>query len=244
MKRLPLILLLTLSMAARSQNEGSLYVFDANWKPTKIETAHFLLHTHQINDSCWQWDFYNFTGPLIKSEQYRDKEGNEINGVSHHYNENGYVDSIGHFSRGKRNGEFLKLVGDSLKYKWKYIYRDDSLIEVIDLEKQKKDSVKSYNDEKESDYPGGTKGWQRYLVKNLKYPERAMNGNIQGQVILQFVVDKTGIVVDPFIYHSVEYSLDEAALGIVKGSGKWEPAFQNGHNVKSYKSQPINFKLQ
>jgi periplasmic protein TonB len=244
MKCLPLILLLTLSIIARSQDEGSLYIFDSNWKPTKIETAHFLLHTHQLNDTCWQWDFYNFVGPLIKSEQYRDKDGNEINGVSHHYNENGYVDSTGNFSRGKRNGEFLKLDGDSHKYKLKYIYRDDSLVEVIDLEKQKKDSVKSYNDEKESDYPGGSKGWQRYLVKNLKYPERAMNGNIQGQVIIQFVVDKAGNVIDPYITHSVEYSMDETALRIVKDSGKWEPAFQNGHNVKSYKMQPINFKLQ
>ena len=244
MKCLPLILLLSFSITARSQDEGSLYVFDTNWKPTKIETAHFLLHTHQVNDTCWQFDFYNFVGPLIKSEQYRDKDGNEINGVSHHYNENGYVDSTGYFSRGKRNGEFLKLDGDSHKYMWKYIYRDDSLIEVIDLEKQKKDSVKSYNDEKESDYPGGTAGWQRYLVKKLKYPERAMNGKIQGQVIIQFVVDKAGIVIDPYITHSVEYSLDEAALRIVKGSGKWEPAFQNGHNVKSYKMQPINFRLQ
>ena len=186
MKCLPLILLITLSISAKSQDKESFYVFDADWKATKIETAHFLLHTHQVNDTCWQFDFYNFLGPLIKSEQYRDKDGTEINGVSHHYNENGYVDSIGYFSRGKRNGEFFKLVGDSLKYKWEYIYRDDSLIEVVDLEKQKKDSVKSYNDEKESDYPGGVKGWQRYLLKNLKYPERAMNGNIQGQVIMRF----------------------------------------------------------
>ena len=244
MKRLPLILLTALSITAKAQNNESFYVFDADWKATKIESAHFLLHTHKVNDTCWQFDFYNFLGPLIKMEQYRDKDGTEINGVSHHYNNDGYIDSIGEFSRGKRNGEFVKLVGDPLKYKWKYIYRDDSLIEVIDLEKLKKDSVKSYSDEKESDYPGGLKGWQRYMLKNLKYPERAMNGNIQGQVRVNFVVDKAGNVVDPYISGSVEYSLDEEALRIIKDSGKWEPAFQNAHNVKSYKRQPINFRLQ
>jgi periplasmic protein TonB len=244
MKCLPLILLITLSITAKAQDNESFYVFDADWKPTKIESAHFMLHTHQVNDTCWQFDFYNFLGPLIKVERYRDKDGTEINGVSRHYNKQGYIDSTGQFSRGKRNGEFIKLTGDPLKSKWKYIYQDDSLIEVIDLDKQKKDSAKSYNDEKESDYPGGLKGWQRYMLGNLKYPERAMNGNVQGQVRVGFVVDKSGNVMDPYISLSVEYSLDEEALRIIKESGKWEPAFQNAHNVKSYKLQPINFRLQ
>ena len=244
MKYLPLILLTIISFKAKAQDNESFYVFDADWKPTKLETAHFFLHTHRVNDTCWQYDFYNFMGPLLKVEQYRDKDATEINGVSHHYNEQGYVDSVGYFSRGKRNGEFLKLAGNPLTYKWKYIYRDDSLMEVIDLGKQKKDSVKPFSDEKESEYPGGSKGWQHYLVKNLKYPERAMNGNVQGQVSVDFVVDKAGNVINPYISASVEYSLDEEALRIIKDSGKWDPAFQNAHNVKSYKRQPINFRLQ
>jgi periplasmic protein TonB len=244
MKRLPLILLMAFSITVKAQDNESFYVFDADWKPTKIESAHYLLHTHMVNDTCWQFDFYNFLGPLIKMEQYRDKDGTEINGDSRHYNEKGFIDSTGEFSKGKRDGEFFKLIGDPLKYKWEYIYQEDSLVEVIDLEKQKKDSTISYKDEKESEYPGGIPGWQRYLVKNLKYPERAMNGNIQGQVGVRFIVDKTGNVIDPYVSASVEYSLDEAALKIIKDSGKWEPAFQNGHNVKSYKMQPINFRLQ
>jgi periplasmic protein TonB len=244
MKCLTLLLLLSLSLTAKSQKEESFYVFDANWKATQIEAAHFLLHTHRINDTCWQFDYYNFLGPLIKMERYRDKEGNTINGVSHHYNANGFMDSTGNFHNGKRNGEFVKREGDPLKSRWKYIYREDSLIEVIDLEKEKKDSAISYKDEKESEYPGGLAGWQRYMIKNFKYPERAMNANVQGQVTVLFIVDKTGKVIDPYISASVEYSLDEAALRVVNGSGKWEPAFQNGQNVKSYKSQPFNFRLE
>jgi protein TonB len=244
MNKLPLIFLMVFSITAKSQDNESFYVFDANWKSTNIESAHFMLHTHMVNDTCWQFDFYNFMGPLIKMERYRDKDGTEINGLSHHYNKDGYIDSIGFFRRGKRNGEFFKLEGDSNKYKWKYIYQDDSLVAMIDLEKEKKDSVKSYNDEKESDYPGGSRGWIRYMQKNLKYPQRAMNSNVQGQVRVGFVVDKAGKVLDTYISKSVEYSLDEEALRIINESGKWEPAFQNGHQVKSYKLQPINFRLE
>jgi periplasmic protein TonB len=63
-------------------------------------------------------------------------------------------------------------------------------------------------------------------------------------VTIGFIVDKEGTVTDPYIAHSVEYSLDAEALKIIKASGKWEPATQNGHIVKSYKTQPINFRLE
>ena len=102
----------------------------------------------------------------------------------------------------------------------------------------------SYKDEKESEFPGGLKGWSRYLMKKLVYPERAQKSVIQGQVVVQFIIDKNGSVISPIIAHSVEYSLDDVSLKIINESGKWEPAFQNGHIVKSYKRQPINFKLE
>ena len=38
--------------------------------------------------------------------------------------------------------------------------------------------------------------------------------------------------------------LREAAVRVIKKSGKWNPAVQNGRKVKSYKSQPMNFKLE
>jgi periplasmic protein TonB len=245
MKKLSLVLLLCFTLKARSQEKESFYVFDSAWNPTKIETARFFLHTYPLNDTCWQWDYYNFTGPLIRTEQYRDKEGNEMNGVSYHYNKRGYIDSSAHFSNGKRNGESYKLSGDSLNHRIKYVYLNDTLIEKVNLDTVKKDPVVSVkDDEKESEYPGGLKAWSKYLLGNLKYPDRAMNGNFQGQVVVRFIIDKEGFVIEPVISGSVEYSIDAEAIRIIKKSGKWQPAFQNGHVVKSYKQQPINFRLR
>jgi protein TonB len=126
----------------------------------------------------------------------------------------------------------------------KYIYRDDSLVSVLYPQKQKKDTIALYGDERESEFPGGGQAWLKYLTKNLQYPERAMNSNIEGDVRVVFIIDKQGNVADPYIAHSVEYSLDEEALRIIKESGKWSPAFQNGKIVKSYKAQPIRFRLR
>lgn len=243
MKITPLLFLLILSIVGRSQEKDAYYVYDANWKATKIETAAYFLHQHQVNDSCWQWDFYNFMGPLVKTEQSSDKDGREKNGVCYYYDNTGSVDSMTTYLRGEKNGDSWRS-GDGVKGRISYRFQADSLVEVIDESKKKKDSVVSYKDEKESEFPGGSAGWARYLNKNLVYPDRAVNGSVQGQVDIVFIVDKNGNVINSLISKSVEYSLDEEALKIINNSGKWEPAFQNGHHVKSYKRQPIVFKFQ
>jgi protein TonB len=79
---------------------------------------------------------------------------------------------------------------------------------------------------------------------SVTYPDRAVNGNIQGRVQVLFIVDKEGDVIDPYIWKSVEYSLDDETMRVIRESGQWEPVFQNGRHVKSYKLQPLNFKLE
>lgn len=244
MKIMLSLLLVAISISIKAQENEMVYVFDANWKPTKVKNAHFMLHRRHINDTCWQWEFYNFLGPLIKTERYRDKEGSMLDGEARYYNNNGINDSATRYSRGKKNGDSWKLFGDSLQFKYKYVYRDDSLIEMVDLTKTKKDSSIKYNDERESEYPGGIKSWFKYLSENMRYPPRAEEQNIQGTVQVGFVIDKYGNVLDPFIARSLEFSVDEEAIRIIQGSGTWLAAFQNGDEVKSYKMQPINFKLR
>ncbi|MFT3827062.1 MAG: energy transducer TonB [Chitinophagaceae bacterium] len=95
----------------------------------------------------------------------------------------------------------------------------------------------------ESEYPGGMAAWQRYLYKQLKYPQDAIDNEIQGTVVVQFVVDKEGNVSNVEAISGPNELRDEA-IRVVKKSGKWTPAVQNGRQVKSYKKQPIVFKLQ
>ena len=116
--------------------------------------------------------------------------------------------------------------------------------------KRKQDSAKGKGtepekiNEMESIFPGGSAGWKKYLMKNMEYPDKAQKLQKQGQVVLQFIVDKEGKILDPEIIQSVEFSLDQEALRIIKQSPAWVPAFQNGKKVKSYKKQPITFRLQ
>jgi periplasmic protein TonB len=97
----------------------------------------------------------------------------------------------------------------------------------------------------ESDYPGGQGAWMRYLNKTFRYPDAAVEQEIQGTVVVQFIVDKEGNVSEvEAISGPKEGGLREEAIRVIKKSGKWTPAVQNGRQVKSYKKQPITFRLQ
>ncbi|MDF2192969.1 energy transducer TonB [Paraflavitalea sp. CAU 1676] len=95
----------------------------------------------------------------------------------------------------------------------------------------------------ESEYPGGSAAWQRYLNKTLRYPQDAIDNEVQGTVVIQFIVDKEGNVSDVEAISGPE-ELRAEAVRVIKKSGKWTPAVQNGRQVKSYKKQPIVFRLE
>lgn len=96
----------------------------------------------------------------------------------------------------------------------------------------------------ESQYPGGASAWLRYLNKNLPrlYSDDLVERGIQGRVIVQFIVDKEGNVSE---VQGIEgpAELREIGEAVIRKSGKWTPAIQNGRQVKSYKRQPIVFAL-
>jgi periplasmic protein TonB len=125
------------------------------------------------------------------------------------------------------------------------VYRDDSLIDFVDNRAEKKHTPDYVpDDEKESEYPGGVSKWLRYLNKNLKYPDRAINSKIDGQVRVCFMVDKEGNIINPFITKSVGWSLDDESITIIKGSGQWTPGTKDGKIVKTYKLQPVVYRLE
>lgn len=95
----------------------------------------------------------------------------------------------------------------------------------------------------ESEYPGGIESWRRFLIKSLRYPEEAIEKEIQGVVLVQFIVDKEGNVSDVSAI-SGPNELRSEAERVIRKSGKWIPASQNGRKVKSYKRQPVTFVLQ
>ena len=95
------------------------------------------------------------------------------------------------------------------------------------------------------DYPGGDKNWMAYLNKNLHYPMDAISNGISGTIWVQFIVKADSTVVDVQAFAGpTGGGLREEAVRVIKESGKWAPALQNGHVVKCYAKRPIKFVLE
>lgn len=95
----------------------------------------------------------------------------------------------------------------------------------------------------ESEFPGGQAEWRNFLGNNFTYPNKAVRKKIEGTVILQFIVCADGTVCDIQAISGPEI-LREAAIKALKNTPNWIPALQDGKQVKSYKKQPITFRLR
>jgi len=89
----------------------------------------------------------------------------------------------------------------------------------------------------------GLEGFRLWLLRNMIYPEIAVENGITGTVFIQFIVDAQGNVRDAVVVRGVHPALDEAALNMVMSSPKWEPGKQRGQPVKVKTTIPINFEI-
>jgi protein TonB len=83
-----------------------------------------------------------------------------------------------------------------------------------------------------------------YITTHLRYPQMAVENNIQGQVIIRFVVNEDGSVSDAQILRGIGAGCDEEAARIVKSMPNWKPGKQNGRAVKVYFTLPIKFTIR
>ncbi|MFO7868014.1 MAG: energy transducer TonB [Bacteroidales bacterium] len=98
--------------------------------------------------------------------------------------------------------------------------------------------------EKMPEFPGGDPALLRFINKNLEYPNEAIEMEIEGMVMVQFVVDENGNAKDPEVLKGVSRHLDQAALDVIAKLPKFNPGEQAGKKVKVYYRVPIHFQLQ
>ena len=94
------------------------------------------------------------------------------------------------------------------------------------------------------EFPGGMEGLMRYLQQNVQYPPIAVQNNVQGRVVVQFIIDETGQVGDVEVVRSVSEEVDAEAVRVIKSMPKFEPGRQNGEPVAVWYTLPIAFKMQ
>ena len=94
------------------------------------------------------------------------------------------------------------------------------------------------------EFPGGMGECMKFLAKNIKYPTIAQENGVQGRVIVQFVVNRDGSIVDPVVMRGVDPHLDKEALRVISLMPKWKPGKQRGKEVRVKYTVPVMFRLQ
>jgi protein TonB len=86
--------------------------------------------------------------------------------------------------------------------------------------------------------------FRKYIVKNLTYPQIAIDNGIGGMVYVQFIVNERGEVVDAEILRSADPALDKESIRVVMSSPLWTPGRQRGKPAKVIYTFPISYVLR
>jgi len=111
------------------------------------------------------------------------------------------------------------------------------------VEKTPKDEAIFVGVETQPNFPGGDQEMYRFLSANINYPAAATRANVQGRVVIQFVIEKDGSVSAPKVLKGIGFGTDQEAVRVVSSMPKWSPGMQNGTPVRVYYTIPIMFQL-
>ena len=92
-------------------------------------------------------------------------------------------------------------------------------------------------------FPGGDKAMMEFIVKNLIYPQEAIEERIQGNVHVRLSIDTEGKVSFDRVLGKPNKYLQEEAVRVIKLMPNWIPAERDGKKVSSYYIIPIRFEL-
>jgi protein TonB len=92
-------------------------------------------------------------------------------------------------------------------------------------------------------FPGGNAKFYEFIAKNLKYPRRALKANVEGKVVVRFIVAEDGDVSDVEVLKGIGYDCDEEAIRVLNTSPNWIPGKQRGRNVKVRVMVPLTFDI-
>lgn len=92
-------------------------------------------------------------------------------------------------------------------------------------------------------FPGGDTAMLKYIRENLRYPQAAIEKEIQGRVIVKLVVNTDGTLSDIYVIKPLDPQCDQEAIRIIQSMPRWIPGRHNGVAVPVYYLVPVTFKI-
>lgn len=218
------------------------------------------------------WKIYDENKQLITSSQYKN---DVLNGDYTNYLKDGIIEK-GIYKEGKRenvwsytekDGTLTKSInyvngqkhGDAFTFysngniKERKSYDADLLYETKNFDEEGKE-VLIIEDltvytivEDAPEFTGGMQAMMRFLANNTRYPQEAIDNDIQGRAFISFTVEKDGSITEVESALSpdkeVHHLLLKEGIRVVKSMPNWKPGKQRGKNVRVRYTIPINFRI-
>ena len=142
----------------------------------------------------------------------------------------------------KRNNNQSKKKGNESKHNNKKANSNRAESQVEKSTEEKREEVFRAVDQMPQ-FPGGDDALMKFIKSHINYPPMAAERNIQGTVILQMVIDKTGKVDDVTVARSLDKDLDREAVRVCESLPNFIPGRQNGIAVSVWYAIPVIFEL-
>ncbi|UOQ64338.1 energy transducer TonB [Hymenobacter volaticus] len=217
--------------------------YDANdVKLSSAENASYKIETVYADSVSGTETMYYSSGKPRRSVHYKNIKKQLQHGEVVSWYENGNVHAKEKYVNGKRQGELLVYYPNG-KLKRRDLYAQDKFTKGQCFGPDGKPR-KHTPYECMPVYEGGIDGLLRDLSRNLVYPDDALSSEIQGQVIISFVVGSDGYVKNVSVAKGLTPSTDAEAIRVVQELKKLTPATQDGEAVSVAFKVPINFAIQ
>ncbi len=193
------------------------------------------------------WTIYNKQGKKVSAITY---VANKRNGPCSFFHANGTIVKSGNFSNEWRDGTWL-LFDSTGRKEGRLTYRNDSIVSQVAYDyygNAIEDAARIYDDpeakaDKQPSFVGGAKAMNKYIKRELKYPEEAKELEQQGRVLVKFVIGVNGEVRDIEVLNSGPLVLKREAVRVVANMPRWIPGTRNGIPVSVKMTTTIVFKL-
>jgi TonB family protein len=91
-------------------------------------------------------------------------------------------------------------------------------------------------------FTGGSKTFKDFFLRNLVYPQEAIQAGIEGSVVVEYDINDNGTVVSPRVLKGLGYGCDEEAVRLVSMLS-YEKVKNRGVRVKVTTRTKIMFTL-
>ena len=89
----------------------------------------------------------------------------------------------------------------------------------------------------------GRRSYERYLKRNLKYPDAAKESKIEGEVVLVLTINTFGSVTNVDVVQSLGYGCDQEAIRLIREGPQWVPGTMNNAAIDDKVMVAVPFKL-